>query len=49
MAVLKEKVYIGGGAAFLDKETTVIIYDPQQDSYETLRVEILDTFESSQW
>ena len=33
VAVLKEKVYIGGGCSSSDK---VIVYDPQQDSCETL-------------
>ena len=37
MVVLKEKVYIGGGNASSDKELqTVMIYDPKQDSYDTL-------------
>ena len=37
MAVLKEKVYIGGGFASSDKaEATVLIYDPRQDSCDTL-------------
>ena len=35
--VFKEKVHIGGGAASSDRERqTVIIYDPQQDTYDTL-------------
>ena len=37
MVVLKEKVYIGGGFASSDKEAqTVMVYDPKQDSYDTL-------------
>ena len=37
VAVIKEKVYIGGGNALLDREMqTVIVYDPKQDSYDTL-------------
>ena len=37
VAVLKEKVYIGGGWASSDREEqTVIVYDPKQDSYDTL-------------
>ena len=34
--MLKEKVCIGGGVASSDKAATVIVYDPQQDSYVTL-------------
>ena len=36
--VFKEKVYIGGGGAYSDRERTVlvIVYDPKQDSYDTL-------------
>ena len=37
VVVFKEKVYIGRGFASLDREAqTVIIYDPKQDSYDTL-------------
>ena len=37
VAVFKEKVYIGGGGASSDRERqTVMVYDPQQDSYDTL-------------
>ena len=35
--VFKKKVYIGGGEASSDRERrTVIVYDPEQDSYDTL-------------
>ena len=35
--VFKEKVYIGGGVAPSDRKSkTVIMYDPQKDSYDTL-------------
>ncbi len=35
--MFKKKVYIGGGAASLDRERrTVIVYDPERDSYDTL-------------
>ena len=35
--VFKEKVYIGGGVASSDREMqTVMVYDPQQDSFDTL-------------
>ena len=35
--VVKGKAYIGGGNAYSDEEgKTVIVYDPQQDSYEKL-------------
>ena len=33
VAVFKGKVYIGGGIS--RKEQTVMVYDPQQDSYDT--------------
>ena len=37
MVVLKGKVFIGGGRASSDWEKqTVIVYDPQQDTYDTL-------------
>ena len=37
MVVFKGKVYIGGGRASSDREMqTVIVYDPQQDSFDTL-------------
>ena len=37
VAVLKDKVYIGGGNASSEEERkTVIVYDPQQDSYNIL-------------
>ena len=37
MVVFKEKVYIGGGSASSDRrKQTVIVYDPKQDSYDTL-------------
>ena len=37
VVVFKEKVHIGGAAASSDREKqTVIVYDPQQDSYDTL-------------
>ena len=37
MVVFKEKVYIGGGYASSDRERqTVMVYDPKQDSYDTL-------------
>ena len=37
VAVIKEKVYIGGGNALLDREMqTVIVYDPKQDPYDIL-------------
>ena len=37
LVVLNGKAYIGGGAASTDRECqTVIVYDPQKDSYDTL-------------
>ena len=37
MAVVNNKVYIGGGeASSVKEELTVIVYDPQHDSYDTL-------------
>ena len=37
VVVFKEKVYIGGGSASSDRvEQTVMVYDPKQDSYDTL-------------
>ena len=36
VAVFKEKVYIGGGWASPDRTQTVMVYDPKQDSYDTL-------------
>ena len=36
MVVFKEKVYIGGGDASSDREQTVMVYDPKQDSYDRL-------------
>ena len=37
VVVFKEKVYIGGGRALSDREElTVMVYDPKQDSYDTL-------------
>ena len=36
MVVFKEKVYFGGGIASSDRERTVMVYDPKQDSYNTL-------------
>ena len=37
VVVFKEKVYIGGRDASLDRDMkTVMVYDPKQDSYETL-------------
>ena len=37
MVVSKEKVYIGGGGASSNRERqTVMVYDPKQDSYDTL-------------
>ena len=37
VVVFKEKVYIGGGNASSDREAqTVMVYDPKQDSYDTL-------------
>ena len=37
VVVFKGKVYIGGGAASPDRERqTVMVYDPQQDSFDTL-------------
>ena len=36
VVVFKEKVYIGGGLASSDREQTVLVYDPKQDSYDTL-------------
>ena len=37
MVVFKEKLYIGGGNASSGKERqTVVVYDPKQDSYDTL-------------
>ena len=37
MVKFKEKVYIGGGWASSDREMqTVMVYDPKQDSYDTL-------------
>ena len=37
VVVFKEKVYIGGGYASSNrKEQTVTVYDPKQDSYDTL-------------
>ena len=35
--MFKEKVYIGGGdASLISEEQTVMVYDPKQDSYDTL-------------
>ena len=36
LVVFKEKVYIGGGWASSGREQTVLVYDPEQDSYDTL-------------
>ena len=36
VVIFKEKVYIGGGIALSDKRRTVMVYDPKQDSYDTL-------------
>ena len=36
VVVFKEMVYIGGGNASPDRERTVMVYDPKQDSYDTL-------------
>ena len=36
MVIFKEKMYIGGGCTSPDREQTVIVYDPEQDSYDTL-------------
>ena len=37
VVVFKEKVYIGGGRAPSDRdEQTVVVYDPKQDSYDTI-------------
>ena len=36
MVIFKEKVYIGGGSASSTTERTVMVYDPKQDSYDTL-------------
>jgi hypothetical protein len=37
VVMFKEKVYIGGGWASSDREEqTVMVYDPKQDSYDTL-------------
>lgn len=37
VVVSKEKLYIGGGEASSDRERqTVVVYDPKQDSYDTL-------------
>ena len=36
LVIFKEKVYIGGGVASSDGDQTVIVYDPKQDSYDTL-------------
>ena len=37
VVVFKGKVYIGGGGASSDRERqTVMVYDPQQDSFDTL-------------
>ena len=37
MVIFKEKVYIGGGSVLSDrKQQIVIVYDPKQDSYDTL-------------
>ena len=37
VVVFKGKVYIGGGAVLSDREAqTVMVYDPQQDSFDTL-------------
>ena len=37
MVMFKEKVYLGGGSAASDRdEQTVMVYDPKQDSYDTL-------------
>ena len=36
VVVFKEKVYIGGGTASSKREQTVMVYDPKQDSYDTL-------------
>ena len=36
VVVFKEKVYIGGGYASSERGQTVMVYDPKQDSYDTL-------------
>ena len=36
MVVFNEKVYIRGGDGSYDRERTVMVYDPKQDSYDTL-------------
>ena len=36
VVVFKKKVYIGGGAAPSTRERTVVVYDPKQDSFNTL-------------
>ena len=36
VGVFKEKVYIGGGWATSGMERIVMVYDPEQDSYDTL-------------
>ena len=36
VVVFKEMVYIGGGNASPDRERTVMVYDPKQDSHDTL-------------
>ena len=37
MVIFKEKVYIGGGWTLIGRnERTVMVYDPQQDFYDTL-------------
>ena len=36
VVMFKEKMYIGGGNASSGMGQTVIVYDPKQDSYDTL-------------
>ena len=36
VVMFKEKVYIGGGSADRGQTQTVMVYDPKQDSYDTL-------------
>ena len=36
VVIFMEKVYIGGGDASSNKRQTVMVYDPKQDSYDTL-------------
>ena len=44
LVVFKKKVYTGGGGALSNREEkTVMVYDPKQDSYDTLPPWLLST------